>query len=493
VVARATVLNQGDLDSAPYRVQALVDGVEVGFVDRPALAFGDDEVVEIELGTLAEGARTVTMVLDPADAIPELIETNNSGERSVTVLAQAPLSVGTPVTGLSAQPNEEILFVLTIPPGAQDALTISVTDPSPGPEDDLDLFVQEGTRPGFREDYVDCVSAGPTTEESCQIVFPEGTYNILLHAWDDPSVPRTGFDDVTLTATLGDQILPFDIEVVIVDNGTPSQDQTFLDAAATWEQIIVGDIPQQDFSTDPIDASACGAAGIVDDVVDDVRIYVRIDSIDGLNGTLAQAGPCFPRQISGFPILGTMIFDEDDVAKLEAAGDLEPVVLHEMGHVLGIGTMWKSRGLVQDPSLDGDVEIPGLQDTHFTGDGAIEAFDAAGGVAYMDSKVPVENEAGPGSSDSHWRESVLDLELMTPFLEAGQSKPLSAITIRSLGDLGYGVDVSAADPYSLPLPFPALSAGAAVDSTTRIDLRGDIREGPVTVLDSKGRVVEVRW
>jgi hypothetical protein len=338
------------------------------------------------------------------------------------------------------------------------------------------------------------VSAGPTTEESCQIVYPEGTYNILLHAWYDETgqFTSTGFDDVTLTATLGDQILPFDIDVVILDHGTASQDQAFLDAATKWSEIIVGDIPPQDLraSQSQVPAGACfPSQPLIDDVIDDVRIFVRIEPIDSLGGTLAQAGPCYTRGISDLPIFGAMIFDEADVEKLESDGDLLPVVVHEMGHVLGIGTIWSARGLLQSPSLPDNAGA----DTHFTGAGAIAAFDAAGGVAYPDSKVPVENEAGPGSSDAHWRESVFDLELMTPFLEAGQFKPLSAVTIRSLHDLGYGVDVTQADPYVLPISFPSLVAPSSGATGTVIDLRGDIREGPITVIDPKGRIVEVRW
>ena len=42
-----------------------------------------------------------------------------------------------------------------------------------------------------------------------------------------------------------------------------------------------------------------------------------------------------------------MQFDSDDLAALAAAGDLLPVVLHEMGHVLGIGTIWERKELLR--------------------------------------------------------------------------------------------------------------------------------------------------
>ena len=53
-------------------------------------------------------------------------------------------------------------------------------------------------------------------------------------------------------------------------------------------------------------------------------------------------------------------------------------------------------------------------------------------------------------ADSHWRESVFGHELMTPILNVGQEQPLSAVTIQSLADLGYGVDLSHAESFSLP-------------------------------------------
>ena len=70
--------------------------------------------------------------------------------------------------------------------------------------------------------------------------------------------------------------------------------------------------------------------------------------------------------------------------------------------------------------------------------GAIAAFNDAGGRNYTGAKVPVDG--------SHWRYSVLEGDLMVP----GGGRALSAITVQSLADLGYGVDVTQADPYTLP-------------------------------------------
>ncbi len=51
----------------------------------------------------------------------------------------------------------------------------------------------------------------------------------------------------------------------------------------------------------------------------------------------------------------------------------------------------------------------------------------------------------------HWRESVLEAELMGGMqLWRPSGAALSAITVQSFADLGYGVDISQADPYTLP-------------------------------------------
>jgi hypothetical protein len=63
--------------------------------------------------------------------------------------------------------------------------------------------------------------------------------------------------------------------------------------------------------------------------------------------------------------------------------------------------------------------------------------------------VPVENNLVPGTSDAHWRESVFGNEMMTGYANLG-GMPLSAITVGSLGDIGYEVNPFAADPFRIP-------------------------------------------
>ena len=183
-----------------------------------------------------------------------------------------------------------------------------------------------------------------------------------------------------------------------------------------------------------------------------------------------------------------MQFDEADLVELENAGRLEDVILHEMGHVLGVGTIWKGLDLLENPSRPSN---PGA-DTHFTGVNAIEAFDNVGGGGYQGAVVPVANDSVPGRADSHWRESVFDSELMTPFIEGSGANPLSAVTVMSMKDLGYGINPDSFDNYFLPLTQQrAEGPAAASTSPSFFDLSRDIHPGPVYLVDKFGRLREM--
>jgi len=219
---------------------------------------------------------------------------------------------------------------------------------------------------------------------------------------------------------------------------------------------LIGDIPDYGGSLPPGGCQPVLETG----GIDDVKIYVTVDSIDGSGGVLGRAGPCYYRPVGGiFPLTGIMELDEADLNDLQVSGLLEDVIIHEMGHVLGFGTLWNA-------STNNFLVGGGTADPYFSGTGAIAAFDAAGGAARTDPKVPVENTGGPGTRDGHWRESVHNSELMTGWIEGGGvTNPLSAITIASLADMGYTVNMSAADPYVL---FDPLGAPPHVPMGVRI-------------------------
>ena len=469
VTVTVSVTNSGTATTGvSFSVQLLVDGVEAATQTVGPIAPSVTENVAFTAGPFAMGVRALSVVVDANGAVTESDENNNTSVQSVAVSAQTALVAGTPITGIGAALNVELLFAFELT--AEDG-SIDFTYAS-GPDGHVDMYVQHGDRPATRDGY-ECHS-----HESCRInaALP-GTYHILIHAFE-------AFSGGTLSVTTGLEVLPYDIELVFLDTPTSVQNDAFTTAATRWESILPFDIFDISFENQPQDAGACGVQWLpaISDIVDDIRIYVRLDSIDGPGNVLGSASFCTFRVASGLPVVGFMEFDTADLSQLELNGTLTSVILHEMGHVLGIGTMWPRAELIRNPS----VGNPGA-DTHFVGPLAIAAFDAAGGTGYTGGeKVPVENDGEAGRADGHWRESVLFFELMTPELDAGL-EPLSAISIQSLADVGYRVDVTQADPFTLPL----IGAAAARRQGLVIDLRNDIWIGPKIGVDAQGRVVRV--
>jgi hypothetical protein len=129
------------------------------------------------------------------------------------------------------------------------------------------------------------------------------------------------------------------------------------------------------------------------------------------------------------------------------------VVVHEIGHILGLGTLWGNRGLITGA---------GTSNPRYTGPNALAAYNSIFGV--HESGVPVENTGGAGTRDAHWRESAFSTEVMTGFAGPGNNLPVSRITVGALADLGYQVNVNAADAYG---PSSSLNAtrGLTANST----------------------------
>lgn len=278
----------------------------------------------------------------------------------------------------------------------------------------------------------------------------------------------------------------YQIELLFLTSLTPTQQAAFESARARWEAIVTGDLTPIGINSALL--PACGG-GPVDEGVDDLVINVIVGPIDGVGGILGQAGPCVLRTPGFLPLYGIMIFDSEDLADLESNNQLEDVILHEMGHVVGIGSIWEALGLVlDDGAVAPDCDTPALADPYFTGALALAAFNAAGGMGYTGNKVPVEDLGGPGTRCGHWRESVFQTELMTGFISApGTANPLSAISLQSMADMGYTVDVGEADAYTLPSP-PGLAGLAAGQNRS---LGDDIWRGAVYRINAQGHMIQV--
>jgi len=215
----------------------------------------------------------------------------------------------------------------------------------------------------------------------------------------------------------------YDITIEFVGSGwTQAYYDIFVSSADRLTSLILGDLPNVSVRT---------KGGIK--TVDDITITAEISAIDGLYGILGQAGPTSVRTDSSLPATAQMKFDVADVADMGVAMFSE-VVLHEMAHSLGSGSIWDRLGLVSNGE--------------FTGANAVAEYHKLGGTR---AGVPVEQDGGSGTAGSHWDEETFNNELMTGYINDGYNA-FSAMSAASFADLGYRITpnyASWADAYTL--------------------------------------------
>jgi hypothetical protein len=292
-----------------------------------------------------------------------------------------------------------------------------------------------------------------TTDSSGRYTFSgvaPGTYYVATEA--KPGYAQTSPTPADVRTGTG----AFHIDLNFADGSLSSARRKAFDAAARrWERAIVGDLP------DVRDGSL---------TIDDVRIDGAATEIDGPGGVLAQSSPSALRDAasgsrnhSGLPYRSFVEIDAADLPFLERSGTLLEVVTHEMAHALGYGTLWEDNGLLRGLGSD---------DPRFTGPVAVAQYDSI--FDTTSTTVPVEGDGPPGTRDTHWRESVFGNELMTGYVDPPPN-PISRVTIGSLADLGYVVDLSAADEFVPPGGHPSSQAGGVERAVTV--LPGKTRSG----------------
>ena len=194
----------------------------------------------------------------------------------------------------------------------------------------------------------------------------------------------------------GQAIAQFDL-VIIADGVTPAQQVEIDLAEALWEDTIAG-----------------YQAGIS---ITGISIHLEFRDLGG--GTLGQAGPTAFANQGGFRLSTAGSIDLDDGLGL---GSIKDVTAHEIGHILGIGTLWDDNGVYQNGS------------GQYTGEFGLAAYREE--VDPDATFVPVELDGGSGTANSHWDESgFFTHELMSGFLSG--SNFLSNTTVEHLRDLGF--------------------------------------------------------
>lgn len=119
-----------------------------------------------------------------------------------------------------------------------------------------------------------------------------------------------------------------------------------------------------------------------------------------------------------------MQFDSADAQHYVDTNQFGVIVLHEMLHGVGFGSIWSYLNLVSANT--------------FVGANAEREYGVLLGTGTA-TPVPLEDTGGSGTAGSHWLESTFKNELMTGYINA-LPDPLSKMTVASLQDLGYTVN-----------------------------------------------------
>lgn len=193
---------------------------------------------------------------------------------------------------------------------------------------------------------------------------------------------------------------------IVLDFGVTAQadidafSEDFESAETFWESRLTG---YRD--------SGYGAPG-------QIVIGIELSYIDGEKGILGQAGPTHGNFFGNFveAAYGIMRFDTADLLSLVENSVLGMVIRHEMGHVLGFGSMWTFNGVYQPGS------------GQYTGAAGVAAFREEFNQPDA-TYVPVELDGGAGSADSHWN---MGIDLGTNEVEDSRDDPGDSIVYTSM-------------------------------------------------------------
>ncbi|CAB1103880.1 unnamed protein product [Ectocarpus sp. CCAP 1310/34] len=405
-------------------------------------------------------------------------------------------------------------------------------EPEPEPEPEPSPVPETDESPGVGAcDPNPCMNGG-----SCE-VDPNGGYTCSCGSSYGGMMCET---DVT-------GMSEFFITVDFLGSWTDERKGVFQSAANRWSEVLTH-IPCSGTNGNG------GAAG-------ELTITSTLETIDGVYGTLGFAGPrgtysdCRGISYSGEILLTVYMlsvstvrtFDIDDIAEMERQGTFEGVILHEMGHVIGTGTLW---GECSDCDSTGSAEwkcpLAAQVYNDFMGNPAgsrADIIELEGGAGELNERLhagqrnSTSNSAivhrhlpricwskvvekayheysvdhGPVihldlvfrskgymmklaagvfalecTSCGHFSESTFEDELMTGFVNAG-TMPLSKLTCASLADQGYVVQSSKADSYTVP---SRRDPSARQGETKTYKLAESTDDTTIDVCNEEGEIVD---
>lgn len=218
--------------------------------------------------------------------------------------------------------------------------------------------------------------------------------------------------------------VPFNISIAYGTGLSASQQQIFAQAESFWESKLIGYAEQVSFPT----GLTIEASGM---------------TRDGVGGVLGSAGPTGAYIFNNkyYASTARMQFDVADLGWLESNSSLYSVIVHEMAHAIGFGTLWSYNGLYTNGT------------GRYTGAYALNAYRAE--FDPNATFIPVELDGGTGTANGHWDESWLggSADIMTGYLEGAVT--ISNTTLMSFRDLGYEI-------ANAPAPAPVSAAFAGL-------------------------------
>jgi hypothetical protein len=251
----------------------------------------------------------------------------------------------------------------------------------------------------------------------------------------------------------------------------------FATAASRWESIITGDIPSANGIFDLASPECKIPHQSKISSIDDIKIYISLlpaSQSDGLGGYTRRVEPCLDRGKSFLPAIGVMQYDPADLASIfplltsQKPTEIDIItskatreITRDMGRVLGYGSSWVKKELMQFSDPDDGTLCGGS--VFYIGSNALREYRLLATTITQTLRLSAGNPDALISKDQcvwSYSSNFFDYELMgnnRSKLNPGlpDTPPaLSKITIGNMQDLGYTVDYSVADPFDVVLPPP---------------------------------------
>ncbi len=275
-----------------------------------------------------------------------------------------------------------------------------------------------------------------TTSESIRRFINAGTYYVQVLSYNNQAANFSLNTNFSASATD-----PQKFQIAInFDSTLGGLSQAARDAvnqaARFWEGVITG-------------RSSITQSNTLNVTLDGQNLVYQDGTPD--TSTLALSGPTLTVDGSNNLVItkGASTLNLRDLSQFNSNPSyLQTIMTHELAHVFGFGTIWQPITFNRTDGTSfsaGKTLIDRTSSTYLANTYAGWAYGDLLGTR-TPTAVPIEPQIF-----AHWDETRFGSELLTPYAEApGAPSPLSSLTLAALRDLGWNINMGAAQPYSLP-------------------------------------------